>query len=177
MHARRSVRLLNGIQVALMVALAMWTLVGHTILVNVTGYSAWRLGGFGMYGEPGSRYVAIAVVRCSDAASCDFAARSASSLRTRVVPGTLSVFDALTERNTLKWAADMQFASSAQGERAKNRDSYIDMVTFPNAKHARQLLQRLPEAACPEHCVVGHYRQRVSLLSRKVAVDTRVFVP
>lgn len=167
---------LRFLQILVLVMLAGWTIVGHTILINITGFSAWRLGGFGMYGEPGGRYLAVAVIRCSTKGDCDFASQSAGAIAPRATPGgTISIFDAYHEENTLRWGRDVVLSFGPTGLERRNQQAFETAIYFPTIGNATRLIRLLPREACPTHCIVAHYRQRVSLLARLLEVDSRVF--
>lgn len=153
-------------QWTLLVLLSLWVAV-HTVVIWNTGWSAWRLGGLGMYTEPsGRRYWAAALVECRTA-GCRSELRDAKALALRV-----ESFDLLRHQPDGEYESVEIDEMDTPGDVSETLRSFY---TFPSDDNARRLVRATIERPCAPYLAV-RYRQRVSLISRRAYVDARPFV-
>lgn len=166
---------LTSIHYLILAALAIWTLVAHTAMVHATGYTAWKLGGFGMYGEPTIRHVAIAAIRCDDDPGCRFARTSAESAAARLQRGApISLFSISGRDGTLQSLTQGPLPAE-DTSLASPRSVVPRFKSFPNAHNARRVAALLGGDSCRPRCLVVHYRQRAFVLRGELSVETRAF--
>lgn len=167
MNERRAA-LCRRAQWALLVLLALWVAI-HTIVIWNTGWSAWRLGGLGMYSEPsGRRYWAAAIVECRSP-GCRTELRAAEDLAVLIRNESL-VF--------LRQGPEGRYESFEDEEMDTPGDvsaSLRSFTTFPSANNARRLVRASLVQRCEPYLAV-RYRQRVSMFSRRAFVEARPFV-
>lgn len=159
---------LRRAQWALLILLSLWVAV-HTVIVWNTGWSAWRLGGLGMYSEPsGRRYWAAVVVECRSA-GCRTELRAAPDLGLLVRNESLVFLRHEPDGSYESFEVDEDEAPGDVDETLRS------FTTFPSANNARRLVRASLERQCAGHLAV-RYRQRVSLVSRRAYLDARPFV-
>lgn len=165
------------VQRSVLGGLVVWTLVIHTVLVGVTGFSAWRLGGFAMYGEPGSPYLAASVVACDSGSSCRAVRDGANGVLSHVRTGRrIPVFSVTRRSGRGRGQVDVHHVMDAPEAVSRRWSAALKAFrTFPTQDSATGLVALLGAEACPRRCVVFHHRQRVSLLRGRAAVESRPF--
>jgi hypothetical protein len=158
---------LRRIQYALLVLLVAWVAV-HTVWVWRSGWSAWRLGGMGMYAVPTRNYSAAVIVLCRGAdcrSERRHAARFAGAVREA---GGVPVLRARPA------AGDFEVVNvdDADGEEALALRRFELFPREDSAEHF--IVTMLLRAECGPYLAV-HYRQRVSLIRRVATIETRAF--
>ena len=165
MKAGRAVHLRRA-QLALLGLLALWVAI-HTVFIWSTDWSAWRLGGLGMYSQPGRRYAAAALVQCRSN-GCRSELRSANVFASRIRDESLLLLhrepDGPYEPFELEEVETPGDVS----------DSLRNFLTFPGAGSARRLVRATIAQPCGSYLVV-RYRQRVSMFTRRSFVESRPF--
>lgn len=155
---------LRLVQHALLVVLVAWVGV-HTVVIGVTGWSAWRLGGMAMYAVPTRNYRAASVVACGSP-ECRFA-------RERMMRAAEEAADPYVTP-LLQTTRTGDFEVVASG-RVSPRKVVRDFLTFPTAEAARTLVGSVVARPRGDY-LVTHHRQRVSMPGRVASVDEMVFV-
>lgn len=147
-------------------AVVVWVAI-HTVLIWSTGWSAWRLGGFGMYTEGGWYFWAASIVACGEP-SCDNEKDDIQAfmpVRNTSVP---------VLRSTPGGKAPYMLVDAAKAPRAVSK-VLNSFEHFPSSWNARALLRSRLDSPCGPY-LVAHYRQRLSLISKKEWVKARPYV-
>ena len=154
-------------QWALLVLLTLWVGV-HTVVIWNTGWSAWRLGGLGMYSEPaGRRWWTAAIVECQSA-GCRSELRDVQALGPRIRES----FVLLRPEPGGGYSSFEDEEMDTPGDVSATLRGF---TTFPSANNARRLVRATIEQRCAPYLAI-RYRQRVSLISRRAYVQARPFV-
>lgn len=160
-------RILRRVQLGVLVALAVWVAV-HTVLVWQTGWTSWRLGGFGMYAEPSLEYRGTAIVVCGQSTCLDVTSdiRHFMPLRDFEVPLLVP---------TPSGEARYRLVSSRPARFGELGFALADFRRMATRSHAEALVRERLSAACGPYLVVL-YTQHVSMISRKATIESRPFV-
>lgn len=145
----------------------IWVAV-HTVLIWQTGWTSWRLGGFGMYAEPSLEYRGTAIVVCKQAECLDVVSDVAFF-------APLRDFDVPLLEPTPSGRARYRLIGSRPGRFGELGFAVAAFRRHPTRWHAEGLVRERLAAACGPYLVVL-YTQHVSMITRKATVESRPFV-
>jgi hypothetical protein len=159
MSLRRAQHVVIGLLVA-------WIAV-HTVIIWQTGWSAWRLGGLGMYTESGVPYRAASIVACAEP-GCEQERRDVQ----KFAPLKNASIPLLRSTPNDKTPYELVDVESAHG-RLLNALGHFER--FPGTRNARALLRARLAHPCGPY-LVAWYKQHVSMISRTASVAARSYV-